>query len=137
MGIDHFTIIVWGLAIVIAALVAAVPAILTLQRKVSRVERNSHELRDQVGNDHRHPDGTPILMRQENDERHAAVMGKLAAMEQNLNGITRTIGGMQRDIGRLADVDRDLGRRIDRQDDRIDDTWRRNHPRNPADPGTH
>ncbi len=66
------TVVVAGIGVIGGALL----------KKVERV-------RAQVENDHRHPDGTPIVMRDEQDQRHFEVMG--------------TLRGLQRQIGRVED----------------------------------
>lgn len=65
---------------VLVAIVGTIGLIL-----VKKVER----IRDQVENDHRHPDGSPINMREEQDGRHAEIM--------------TAVTGLQKQIGRVED----------------------------------
>lgn len=73
-------------------------------------------IRDQVANDHRNPDGTPLNLRDDLDEKHSENHGILLAI--------------QRDVAWLM-------RRVAATDDRVDhleDTARKYHPEEGATP---
>nr|WP_278101173.1 hypothetical protein [Microbacterium proteolyticum] len=104
-GITEGGLIIIGiLVIVISALVVVG---LVIWRFGSQIAARMKAVQDQVANDHKKPDGTPMLLRDDLDEKH----------DENAKKLDRAlelIGTIQRDVAFLM-------RRSIAQEDRIDD----------------
>lgn len=59
-----------------------------------RTQKDAAETKEHVANDHKNPDGTPVILRDDIDGIHALV-----------TDISGEIRGVRRDIGRLATAD--------------------------------
>ncbi|WP_336841736.1 hypothetical protein [Stenotrophomonas maltophilia] len=114
-------------AVIVAALTAAgsvavaiVGAIgLILVKKVERI-------RDQVENDHKHPDGTPINMREEQDDRHDEVMETLRGLQKQVGRVEDRVDGHAQQLAAHLAWSAEWSREQERADrelaDRIEDT---------------
>ena len=97
-------IIISILAVVLAALVIVA---LALWRFGASIAARMKAVQDQVANDHKKPDGEPLLLRDDLDEKH----------DENARKLDRALhllGTVQRDVAFLM-------RRAIEQEDRIDD----------------
>lgn len=120
-----------GWATVLVALISFVLGPYLLQaranRRIKKIDEKTDRTLDQVENNHRDPvTGEPINMREENDDRHEAVMTAIENVKRTqvdhgsqLRDVQSTQRGMQRDIGRLADQDVDQQRRTDKLSDHV------------------
>lgn len=91
---------------------------------ILKVEKNSEELKEQVKNDHKKADGTPLLLRDDLDDKHDVVLARLDSIDARFNLIgdnvenieegvrlaiqlgqanASDVRGMRRDMGRLTD----------------------------------
>jgi len=84
---------------------------------VLRAERNSEELKEQVKNDHKKEDGTPLLLRDDLDDKHEQVLHQIALVTHTLKTVegglalaielsranAADVRGIRHDIGRLND----------------------------------
>lgn len=84
-------------------LVAILPAAL-------RLERNSEEVKEQVQNAHKKPDGTPLNLRDDLDDKHGEVLTQIRNVRQAVDlalELTQAnasdVRGMRRDMGRVQD----------------------------------
>jgi len=112
---------------VLVALLATVGIYLgRLNGKVNRVRDDAAVTREHVANDHVAPDGTPINLRQEQDERHAANEAKLNTIIGRLDNTDKAIGGIRDQIRLLTDADNILSHRLNTLDERT-------QPRNTID----
>lgn len=100
----------------ISAFVGAVNTLVGLQVRLKAIdekldkmpglESTLERVRAQVENDHRHPDGTPIIMRDEQDQRHAEIMTSMT--------------GLQKQIGRVEDRVDAVNDKVDRTNEKVD-----------------
>lgn len=84
-------------------LVAILPAAL-------RLERNSEEVKEQVQNAHKNPDGTPLNLRDDLDDKHTELLEQIMSVKSSVGlALTLTqanasdVRGMRRDMGRIQD----------------------------------
>lgn len=75
-----------------------------------RFERNSEELKEQVKNDHKKPDGTPLLLRDDLDDKHDVILARLDSLQDKVDisvGLSQAnasdVRGIRKDMGRLHD----------------------------------
>lgn len=78
--------------------------------RLRRVETNTEAVREQVQNGHVKPDGTPINLREEADERHEENATKLDAAIELLESL-------QRKVVRLFDITAGHGSRLNEIDE--------------------
>lgn len=104
-GITEGGLIVIGILLVVIAALIVVG--LVIWRFGSQIAARMKAVQDQVANDHKKADGSPILLRDDLDEKHDENAKKL---DQAL----RLMGTLQRDVAFIL-------RRLMEQDDRLDD----------------
>ncbi|MGW8350826.1 hypothetical protein ACWGKB_20765 [Bacillus velezensis] len=75
-----------------------------LGSRLGKVKKDAAAAREQVENNHRHPDGTVINLREENDSRHAETKGWIDELRGLLTGEIRTL---RRDVGGIRQELRD------------------------------
>lgn len=97
-------IVISILAVVLAALVIIA---LALWRFGASISARMKAVQEQVANDHKKPDGEPLLLRDDLDEKHDENAGKL-------DRALSLLGNVQRDVAFLM-------RRAIEQEDRIDE----------------
>jgi uncharacterized coiled-coil DUF342 family protein len=104
----------------IAAIIVSIVLSRRTRRDVQQVASDAREVKEQVKNSH------TTNLREENDERHAEVVGELKAIRRTQTKHSNQIGelqstqrGMKRDIGRLADSDAEQVREDHRLGERI------------------
>lgn len=115
-GITEGGLIIIGiLAIVLTALLIVV---LILWRFGAAIASRLKAVQEQVANDHKKPDGSPMLLRDDLDEKHVENAGKLDLVL----AAVKPIPTMQRDIAFLL-------RRSIEQDDRIEDLEKTQPPK--------
>jgi hypothetical protein len=92
------------------------------RRDVKKVASDTREVKEQVTNSH------TTNMREEGDERHAALMRELKTIRttqsshgRQIASLDRAQRGMRRDIGRLADADVEQVRADHRLGERLTD----------------
>lgn len=105
-------------AAIIAPLVGLIIT-LRLSGKVKAIQSDASQTKDQVVNGHKKPNGDPLIMRDELDERHAEQMDTLnqirtevKANTRRLNDVSRDIGGIRQDVRQLHDDDAEQRGRI-------------------------
>ena len=109
------TVVVSGIGVIGAALL----------KKVERV-------RAQVENDHRHPDGSPIVMRDEQDQRHSELMSSLAGLQEQIGRVEHRVDSQGEQLSTHLAWSAEWSRaqeRADRAlDDRLDELKETMHP---------
>lgn len=95
-----------------AFLVALLGGLVTITTLLIQTKGHAKRADAQVSNDHVHPDGSPINLRVEADERHAETMGAIEAL-------AGTVRGVQRDVGRVDQRTIDLRQDLSRLDGRV------------------
>lgn len=85
---DHFAIIVSALVAVFVALCTLGGIVLPLLIKARNAAAAANE---QVSNNHVKPDGTPINLREEQDERHAENATVLTEIRRDVKSIVQTL----------------------------------------------
>lgn len=104
-GVTEGGLIIISILVVLIAALAVVG--LVLWRFGANIARRLNAVQDQVANDHKKPDGTPILLRDDLDDKH----------DENAAKLDRAIGlitTVQRDVAFLM-------RKHIEQEDRLDD----------------
>lgn len=95
------TLILAGQAIMVAIIGLLGVLVSQLKGAVKNVKKDTEAAREQVENNHRHPDGTPINLREEGDERHFAVLGKIEGLKESfetkLESVAKDIGGLRQE----------------------------------------
>lgn len=89
-----------GQAITLAFIGVLTSQVGKVKRDAAEARSNSAAAREQVENDHRHPDGTVINMREENDSRHAETKEWIDGLRSDFAGRIATVG---QDIGGLRE----------------------------------
>lgn len=109
------TVVVAGIGMIGAALL----------KKIERV-------RAQVENDHRNPDGTPLIMRDEQDQRHSELMSSLAGLHQQIGRVEDRVDSQGQQLSTHLAWSAEWSRaqeRADRAlDDRLDELKETMHP---------
>lgn len=121
----------------IGGLAAVVLPILLKAESAAEVSRRSSTdvadvvstIRDNVQNSHRKPDGSPLHMRDDMDDKHSALMQRLDTMSDSIALATRLtesaasdIRGVRRDIGNLSQSVQGIQHRVqtvERNQDRM------------------
>lgn len=84
-------------------------------KRVGRMRRDTTAVRDQVVNHHVDEDGEPILMRDENDTRHAETAGWFKELRRDVGGLREDVRGLRSDIrherDRIDDIEDTLTKR--------------------------
>ncbi|MET3449804.1 hypothetical protein [Curtobacterium sp. 1544] len=88
MSNDHFVAIISGLVAVFVALCGLGGIVLPLLIKARNEARAANE---QVSNNHVRPDGTPINLREEQDERHEANSTVLTEIRKDVKSVLETL----------------------------------------------
>lgn len=96
---------------------SSIPAVL-LGVAVTNVSHQNRSILRNVQNDHRKPDGTPLGMRDDNDQKHDELVTMVRGLSRDLHDVRDDIKGLRRDVGRLTDVQQEHTRQI--TDIRID-----------------
>lgn len=99
-------------------LTALLIVVLILWRFGAAIASRLKAVQEQVANDHKKPDGSPMLLRDDLDEKHVENAGKLDLVL----AAVKPIPTMQRDIAFLL-------RRSIEQDDRIEDLEKTQPPK--------
>ena len=113
----------------IAAIIVSIVLSRRTRRDVKQVATDARAVKEQVQNSHK------TNLREEQDERHSALMGELRAVRstqashgRQIGDLQRTQRGMQRDIGRLADADQEQTRSDHRLGERLTELERTQPP---------
>ncbi|MBT1633758.1 hypothetical protein [Curtobacterium flaccumfaciens] len=85
---DHFAVIVTGIVAVLVALCTLGGIVLPLLIKARNAAAAANE---QVSNNHVRADGTPINLRDEQDERHGQNVGVLVEIRRDVKAILQTL----------------------------------------------
>lgn len=111
-GITEGGLIIIGiLAVVLTALLIVV---LVLWRFGAAIASRLKAVQEQVANDHKNPDGSPMLLRDDLDEKHDQNAKKLDTTDRKLDKVLEIVLSVQQDVAWLM-------RGQARQDDRLDD----------------
>lgn len=97
-----------GLALVIVTSIGAIQAVTLaliglVAARLGRVRKDTQASRWQLENEHKRPDGTPINVREELDERHGAVIRGLQWLAAQYQQLTLDIGGLRGEVRSLRD----------------------------------
>ncbi|KKI20567.1 MULTISPECIES: hypothetical protein [unclassified Leucobacter] len=120
----------------ITAFVNAVNTLIGLDRKLKAIdekldkmpglESTLERVRAQVENDHRHPDGTPIIMRDEQDRRHEEIMTGMTGLQKQIGRVEDRVDGQGQQLATHLAWSAEWSREQERADrelaDRIEDT---------------
>lgn len=92
-----------GTATVIVAVITLSQGIVlalvgVVTKRVGRMRRDTSAVRDQVVNHHVDENGEPILMRDENDTRHAETAGWFKELRRDVGGLCEDVRGLRTDI---------------------------------------
>lgn len=68
---------------------------------VKRIERTVNAVNEQVSNNHVTPEGKPINLREENDERHKENSARFAKLEEGQSHLVETMEALRSSIVRL------------------------------------
>lgn len=77
-----------------------------LRGEVKKVKVDTAAAREQVENNHKHPDGTPINLREENDSRHTEVLSTVSEgfsgirtwVESKFTEVAKDFGGIRQEL---------------------------------------
>lgn len=108
---------------IITGLFGVLGILLNRTRQHSKGARVAAEAtREQVENDH------TTNLRDDNDEKHRELVDMFATLSKRVDdgfhGVRADVRGQNREIGRLKDEQSNLGRKIEKLDERIDDIER-------------
>lgn len=107
------------LALVLVAFLGLVGTMLSL------IYKRTREVKDQVSNHHVDDSGRPVLMRNEQDERHEELVRRLDDVVSEQRATRRDVGGMREEIRGLTAITRLNSDRITTVERRQDDGIRR------------
>lgn len=110
-----------------------------------RAEKNTEIAKEQLQNEHKNADGTPLNIRDDLDDKHEVILTKLESLQGGVNmairlseGNASDIRGMRRDVGRVQDTISENTREIARVShlatglintvDALGATVKKNHP---------
>jgi len=109
---DHFAVIVGALVAVFVALCTLGGVVLPLLIKARNEAAAANE---QVSNNHVRADGTPINLREEQDERHGENVGVLVEIRKDVKAILQTLAVHGYRLDRHHDAIEDLEHTLDRR----------------------
>ncbi|TDW64752.1 hypothetical protein EDF51_11122 [Curtobacterium sp. PhB25] len=109
---DHFAVIVGGIVAVLVALCTLAGIVIPL---LIRARNEAAAANEQVSNNHVKPDGTPINLREEQDERHGENASVLGEIRTDVKSIIQTLAvhgfRLDRHHDQIEDIERTLDRR--------------------------
>ncbi len=111
---DHFAIIVGGIVAVLVALCSLAAVVIPL---LIRARNEAAAANEQVSNNHVREDGTPINLREEQDERHSQNSTVLVEIRKDVKSILQTLAVHGYRLDRHHDQIEDLEQSIDRRPD--------------------